>query len=59
LTIALCAAVGVRRKSLVLTVPALVAAVPLGAYAFIRDTFVWGGRRYRWHSKFDVEVIAE
>jgi len=50
---------GIRRASLLLTVPALAAAVPLGVYAFARDTFVWGGRRYHWHSKFDVEVLNE
>ncbi len=50
---------GVQRGSLLLTVPALVAAVPLGLYAFTRDTFVWGGRRYRWHSKYAVEVLTE
>jgi hypothetical protein len=50
---------GVRRASLLLTVPALVAAVPPGVYAFARDTFVWGGRRHRWHSKYAVEVLTE
>jgi hypothetical protein len=59
LTVVLCASLGVRRASLLLTVPALVAALPLGLYALVRDTFVWGGRRYRWHSKFDVEVLDE
>ncbi len=59
LTAGVSASFGVRRASLLLTVPALAAAVPLGLYAFTRDTFVWGGRRYRWHSKFDVEVLNE
>ncbi|MEZ3163062.1 glycosyltransferase [Halorubrum sp. RMP-47] len=59
LTAGTMASFGVRRVSLLLTVPALVAAVPLGLYAFARDTFVWGGRRYKWHSKFDVEVLNE
>jgi len=59
LTAGVSASFGVRRASLLLTVPALAAAVPLGLYAFARDTFVWGGRRYRWHSKFDVEVLNE
>lgn len=58
-TIGVCASLGVRRTSLLLTVPALAAAVPLGLYAFARDTFVWGGRRYRWHSKFAVEIVNE
>ena len=56
LTAGTSASFGVRRVSLLLTVPALAAAVPLGLYAFARDTFVWGGRRYRWHAKFDVDV---
>jgi len=50
---------GVQRGSLLLPVPAVVAAVPPGLYAFTRDTFVWGGRRYRWHSKYAVEVLTE
>jgi hypothetical protein len=52
-------AFGVRRPSAVWAVPALVASVPLGVYAFVRDTFVWGGRHYRWRSKFDVEVVDD
>jgi hypothetical protein len=59
LTAGVGASFGVRRGSLLLTVPALAVAVPLGLYAFARDTFVWGGRRYRWHSKFSVEVLNE
>jgi hypothetical protein len=58
-TAGVCAAFGVRRASLLLTVPALVVAVPLGVYGFARDTFVWAGRRYRWDSKFDVEVLDD
>jgi len=58
-TAGVCTAFGVRRWSLLLTVPALVAAVPLGMYSFTRDTFVWAGRRYRWRSKFDVAVLNE
>jgi hypothetical protein len=27
------------------------------AYGLARRTFVWGGRRYRWREKFDVEVV--
>jgi len=59
LTAGVSASFGVRRSSLLLTVPALAVAVPLGLYSFARDTFVWGGRRYRWHSKFRVEVLNE
>jgi hypothetical protein len=57
LTAGVYGAFGVHRASVLLTVPALLAAVPLGLYALGRDTFVWGGRRYRWRSKFDVEVL--
>jgi hypothetical protein len=59
LTAGVGASFGVRRESLLLTVPALAAAVPLGLYAFARNTFVWGGRRYRWDSKFAVAVLNE
>lgn len=59
LTAGVSASFGVRRLSLLLTVPALAAAVPLAVYAFSRETFVWGGRRYRWRSKFEVEVLDE
>jgi hypothetical protein len=59
LVAAVYAAFGIRRLSALLAVPALVASVPLGVYALARETFVWGGRRYRWHAKFDVEVCEE
>jgi len=52
------AAFGIRRWTAVLAYPALVASLPLAAYGHARRTFVWGGRRYRWHSKFDVEVVS-
>ncbi|WP_232686654.1 glycosyltransferase [Halobacterium zhouii] len=51
------AAFGIRRWTAVLGYPALLASVPLLAYAYARRTFVWGGRRYRWRSKFDVELV--
>jgi hypothetical protein len=51
------AALGVRRWTALLAVPATLAWVPLFAYGVARRTFVWGGRRYRWRSKFDVEVV--
>ncbi|MFB6071593.1 MAG: glycosyltransferase [Halobacterium sp.] len=50
---------GVRRWTAALAAPAVVAAGPLYAYALARRTFVWGGRRYRWRGKFDVEVVDE
>jgi glycosyltransferase involved in cell wall biosynthesis len=49
---------GTRRWTFLLGVPAVFAQLPLMAYALTRRTFVWGGRRYRWRSKFDVEVVA-
>jgi glycosyltransferase involved in cell wall biosynthesis len=51
------AAFGVRRWTAVLAAPAVLASVPLTAYAHARRTFLWGGRRYRWRGKFDVEVL--
>ena len=52
------ASFGVRRWTALLTYPAILAAVPMQGYALARRTFVWGGRRYRWRSKFDVEVVG-
>lgn len=51
------AAFGVRRWTFLLAYPATLAQVPLFVYGLTRRTFVWGGRRYRWRSKFDVEVV--
>ena len=48
---------GVRRRTALLASPAVFAFVPLVPYALARRTIVWGGRRYRWRSKFDVEVV--
>ncbi|WP_425604202.1 glycosyltransferase [Halobellus salinisoli] len=48
---------GVRRWTFLLAYPATLVQVPLFAYALSRRTFVWGGRRYRWRSKFDVEIV--
>ncbi|WP_353634058.1 glycosyltransferase [Halobacterium sp. NMX12-1] len=53
------AAFGVRRWTALLAYPAALAAIPLGVYAHARRTFVWGGRRYRWRGKFDVEVVED
>jgi hypothetical protein len=54
---AIYATFGVRRWTFLLGVPATLAWVPMFAYGLARRTFVWGGRRYRWRSKFDVEVV--
>ena len=50
---------GEWRWTAVLAYPLALAALPLGLYAGLRRTFVWGGRRYRWRAKFDVEVVEE
>lgn len=49
--------VGVRRWTALLAYPALFAFLALVPYALARRTFVWGDRRYRWPSKFDVEIV--
>ena len=49
---------GIRRWTVLLAYPAIILQVPLMGYALARRTFVWGGRRYRWHSKFDVEIVT-
>ncbi|SFR62256.1 Glycosyl transferase family 2 [Halogeometricum rufum] len=48
---------GVGRWTVLLAYPAMMLQVPLFAYGLARRTFVWGGRRYRWPSKFDVRVV--
>ena len=48
---------GVRRATFLLAFPSVLVSPPLLAYALARRTFVWGGRRYRWRSLFDVEVL--
>jgi glycosyltransferase involved in cell wall biosynthesis len=59
LTGAVYATFGVRRWTALLVAPALFVQIPLTAYALGRRTFVWGGRRYRWRRKFDVDIVAE
>ncbi|UWG50949.1 Glycosyl transferase family 2 [Halalkaliarchaeum sp. AArc-CO] len=51
------AAFGVRRWTFLLAYPSVMVSVPFLAYGLLRRTFVWGGRRYRWRSLFDVEVV--
>ena len=55
---AMYAALGIRRWTVLLAYPATVLGPVLIAYGLARRTFVWGGRRYRWRSMFDVEVIT-
>ena len=55
---AIYAAFGIRRWTFLLAYPATLVQVPLFVYGFTRRTFVWGGRRYRWRSKFDVEIVG-
>ncbi|WP_293029634.1 glycosyltransferase family 2 protein [Natronococcus sp.] len=47
---------GIRRSTFLAAYPVVLAAVPLFVYGLARRSFVWGGRRYRWHDKFDVTV---
>jgi len=49
----------VRRRTAFLLFPAVLVQAPLTAYVLARRTFVWGGRRYRWNSTFDVEVVDQ
>lgn len=49
---------GVRRWTFILAYPATLVQVPLFVYGIARRTFVWGGRRYQWRSKFDVEIVG-
>ena len=49
---------GTYRWTAVLAYPAIIFQVPLMIYALARRTFVWGGRRYRWRSKFNVEIVT-
>lgn len=51
-------AFGVRRWTFVLAYPATLIQVLLFAYGLARRTFVWGGRRYRWREKFEVEIVG-
>lgn len=48
---------GVRRWTAILAYPGVFVFVPLVAYSLARRTFTWGGRRYRWPSKFDVQIL--
>ncbi|MDZ5812764.1 glycosyltransferase [Halorubrum sp. AD140] len=49
-------AFGIRRATFLLAAPSVIASPVFLAYALARRTFVWGGRRYRWRSLFEVEV---
>ena len=50
---------GIRRATFLLAAPGVIVSPALMTYALARRTFVWGGRRYRWRSLFDVEVLPE
>jgi hypothetical protein len=56
LTAAVYARLGTGRLAVLWSAASVVAFVPLLAYALARRTFVWGGRRYRFRGKLDVEV---
>ena len=52
------AASGIRRWTFLLAYPATLLQAPVFVYGLARRTFVWGGRRYRWRSKFDVDIVG-
>jgi len=54
---AIYAVFGRGRWTFLLAFPATLLLVPLLAYAHARRTFVWGGRRYRWRRKFEIEIV--
>jgi hypothetical protein len=56
LTAAAYATLGAGRPAVLWSAASVVAFLPLLCYALARRTFVWGGRRYRWRGRFDVEV---
>lgn len=56
--VGLVATFGVRRWTFLLAYPATLVQVPLFVYGLVRRTFFWGGRRYRWHSKYNVEIVG-
>lgn len=48
---------GIRRATFLLAGPSVILSPIVLAYALARRTFVWGGRRYRWRSLFDVDIV--
>ncbi len=53
------AAFGIRRSTMLFAYPLILAGPLLAAYGLARRSFVWHGRRYRWHGKFDVTVASD
>jgi len=49
---------GIERWTWVLAFPSVLLAVPIWGHSFVVREFWWGGRKYRWRSKFDVEIVA-
>lgn len=48
---------GTARPTMLLTPITFVVNVLLTGYAATRSKFDWGGRRYRWEGKLDVEIV--
>lgn len=46
----------INRWTAALIYPSVIFVLPFVLYAVLKRTFVWGGRRYRWVSKLEVEV---
>ena len=54
---AIYAVLGFSRWTVLLSYVSFVLATPLWVYAIGRRSFVWGGRRYRWPSLFEVDIV--
>lgn len=50
---------GYRRWTFLLAFPGFFASILMTLYGLAHTTFTWHGRRYKWASKFDVEVLDD
>lgn len=49
---------GIRRLTWVFAFPSLFINLVATVVGFVRDEFWWGDRKYRWRSRFDVEILT-
>jgi hypothetical protein len=49
---------GIPRWTAILAPLSVYVVTVLTTYGLLTSVFSWGGRRYRWHSKFDVDVLG-
>ena len=49
---------GIPRWTAILAPLSVYVVTVLTTYGLLTSAFSWGGRRYRWHSKFDVDVLG-